>query len=73
MPSNRNHETWFRRPAVKQRYGNLPDSTMYRWMGQGRFPKPEKLGPNTVAWRASVLDEYDRDPEGWAERNQSAA
>lgn len=63
------NETWHRRPAVKRRYADISDSTLYRWMDEGRFPKPEKIGPNTVAWRESVLAEYDADPEGWAARN----
>jgi prophage regulatory protein len=28
----------------------LPLSTLYRWMSEGRFPKPVKLGPNFVGW-----------------------
>ena len=58
-----------RLPAVKGRYG-FSTSTLYRWMSEGRFPKPEQLGPNTVAWRESVLRGYDADPKGWGEKSR---
>ena len=61
-----------RLPAVKGRYG-FSTSTLYRWMAEGRFPKPDQLGPNTVAWRESSLREYDADPAGWSERNMGGA
>ena len=57
-------ETFYRRPAIKARYG-LSDSTLYRWMNAGLFPAPEQLGPNTVAWRESALVEFDADPAAW--------
>lgn len=28
----------------------LGRSTIYRWMETGRFPKPVRLGPRSVAW-----------------------
>lgn len=28
----------------------LGRSTIYRWMEAGRFPKPVRLGPRSVAW-----------------------
>ena len=57
-----------RLPALKSRYG-VSTSTLYRWMAEGRFPSPIKLGPGAVAWRESALREFDADPTGWAERN----
>ena len=58
------HEIFHRRPAVKARY-SISDPTLYRWIGAGLFPAPEKLGPNVVAWRESVLSEFDADPAAW--------
>ena len=26
-------------------------ATLHRWVAEGRFPKPVKLGPGTTAWR----------------------
>jgi predicted DNA-binding transcriptional regulator AlpA len=64
-------EIFHRRPAIKARYGGISDATLYRWIKVGRFPQPVKLGPNVVAWRESVLREYDADPEGWAEKSST--
>lgn len=38
-----------RLPEVKHRVG-LGRSTIYRWMAEGKFPKPVQLGGCTVAW-----------------------
>ena len=37
-------------------------STLYRWINQGIFPKPCKIGPNSVAWPEEVV-------EKWREKN----
>jgi prophage regulatory protein len=40
----------------------LGRSTIYRWMSEGKFPKPVQLGGYAVAWAESEV-------EGWiAER-----
>ena len=46
-----------RLPEVQHRVG-LGRSTIYRWMAEGKFPKPVQLGGHSVAW---VEDEV----EGW--------
>jgi prophage regulatory protein len=33
-------------------------STIYEHMARGRFPKPIRLGPRTVAWLASEIDAW---------------
>lgn len=38
-----------RLPEVQHRVG-LGRSTIYRWMAEGRFPKPVHLGDYAVAW-----------------------
>jgi len=43
-------------------------STQSRLMAAGLFPKPERLGPNIVAWRESELRKYDEDPATYAQR-----
>ena len=40
-------------------------STLYRWIYQKRFPPPEPIGPNSVAWRVPVFKEWQRDPMNW--------
>lgn len=41
-------------------YGPLPidRSTLWRWVKDGRFPKPIKIGPNTTAWRAEDVRQF---------------
>jgi prophage regulatory protein len=38
-----------RLPEVMSRVG-LGRSTIYRWMNEGKFPKPVQLGGHAVAW-----------------------
>ena len=33
-------------------------ATVYNWIASGHFPPPIRLGPNTVAWRASDVEEW---------------
>ena len=40
---------------VKMRVG-LGRSTIYRWISEGNFPKPVKLGVQSVAWRENDID-----------------
>jgi predicted DNA-binding transcriptional regulator AlpA len=65
-------EKWWRKPAVKERYDLKSDSTLYRWMRLGQFPKPEHIGPNVVAWRESALRVFDADPDNWRRRNRKS-
>jgi prophage regulatory protein len=36
----------------------LGRSTIYRWIADGSFPAPVRLGPRAVAWRWSDLDRW---------------
>ena len=42
---------------VQHRVG-LGRSTIYRWMAEGRFPKPVHLGGHAVAWSQDELDDW---------------
>ena len=33
-------------------------STIYRWIGEGRFPKGKKIGPNSTRWMEGDIDEW---------------
>ena len=46
-----------RLPEVQHRVG-LGRSTIYRWMGEGKFPKPVQLGGYSVAWSENDIDEW---------------
>jgi len=48
-----------RLPEVQHRVG-LGRSTIYRWMAEGKFPKPVQLGGYTVAWADADIDEWIR-------------
>ena len=52
------------------RYQSLKDleivnnrTTLYRWIKDGRFPKPIRIGPNSVAWRWEAIEEWLADRE----------
>ena len=46
-----------RLPEVRHRVG-LGRSTIYRWMAEGRFPKPVQLGGYAVAWSEDEITEW---------------
>lgn len=39
----------------------LGRSTIYRWMGEGKFPKAIKLGGHSVAWVEQEIDRWLRE------------
>ena len=46
-----------RLPEVQHRV-RLGRSTIYRWMAEGRFPKPVQLGGYAVAWTEDEITEW---------------
>jgi prophage regulatory protein len=32
--------------------------TLWQWRRAGQFPAPIRLGPNTIAWRASDVEKW---------------
>jgi prophage regulatory protein len=46
-----------RLPTVLKMTG-LGRSTIYRWIADGSFPPPVRLGPRAVAWRWSDLERW---------------
>ena len=42
---------------VKMRVG-LGRSTIYRWISEGNFPKPVRLGCRSVGWLESAIDTW---------------
>lgn len=57
-----------RNPEVLELTG-VSNATLYRWIKEGHFPAPVKLGPNSVGWRESALQEWldSREPAGGPE------
>lgn len=54
-----------RRTAVTELTG-LPKPTIYALIGQGKFPKPVKLGDRAVGW-------FERDIAAWQASLEKAA
>lgn len=37
---------------------SIPQSTLYRWISQGYFPKPIKIGPRRTAFKLSSIEAW---------------
>lgn len=46
-----------RLPELLQVTG-LSTATLYRWMDEERFPRPVRLGENSVGWKASAVQAW---------------
>jgi predicted DNA-binding transcriptional regulator AlpA len=33
-------------------------ATIWRWVSEGKFPKPFKLGPNTTVWDLDLVEAF---------------
>jgi prophage regulatory protein len=46
--------------TTKDKAGLLPVSpaTIWRWVREGKFPKPFKLGDSVTVWSASAVDDF---------------
>lgn len=46
--------------TTKKRPGRLPVSpaTLWRWVANGKFPAPFKLGPNTTVWDLDQVEAF---------------
>lgn len=46
--------------TTKTRQGRLPVSpaTVWRWVREGKFPKPFKLGESVTVWDAAEVDAF---------------
>jgi len=46
--------------STKRKPGKLPVSptTVWRWVREGRFPKPFKLGASVTVWDADEVDAF---------------
>jgi prophage regulatory protein len=48
-----------RLPAVREKTG-YPTTTIYDKMKRGEFPRPVELGPHSVGWVESEVDQHLR-------------
>jgi len=37
---------------------SIPSSTLYRWISNGTFPKPIKIGPRRTAFRQADIEQW---------------
>lgn len=46
--------------TTEKRKGLVPVSpaTIWRWVADGKFPKPFKLGPNTTVWDLDQVEAF---------------
>ena len=47
-------------PQVLRRTG-VSKQTLYRWIREGRFPRPARLGPNVVGWPSDELEKWEQE------------
>ncbi len=57
VPEPRRVTRLIRLKEVQYRVG-LGRSTIYRWMAEGKFPKPVQLGGYAVAWAQEDIDAW---------------
>jgi prophage regulatory protein len=57
---------YLRLPSVIKQTG-LPRSSLYRLIGEGRFPRQVSLTRRTVGWKASAVQRWLDDPNGFRE------
>ena len=51
---------------VRRIAGGISRTTLWRWVRDGHFPKPTKIGPNKNGWLESQV-------EDWIQTRQQAA
>jgi predicted DNA-binding transcriptional regulator AlpA len=60
-------------PSAVDTISLLSPVTRWRREKAGLFPRRVKLSARKIAYRKSEIEEWRRDPEGWAKRNAAAA
>jgi len=58
MESYTTGSAWLSVEQVAQRY-EVSSASIWRWVRQGRFPKPVKIGPRSTRWRRKSIDDHD--------------
>ena len=56
-PAPSRPERHLRRPKVKEVTG-LSDSTLYRMIAAGKFPRPKRIGERAVGWPESEIAKW---------------
>jgi prophage regulatory protein len=67
MPQKPKLTQFIRLPEVLK-LTRMGRTTVWRLVKVGRFPKPTRIGPASIAWRESDYEAWAEDPEGWHKR-----
>ena len=54
---HRHMDRIIRKPELLEITG-VSIASIYRWVGEGRFPAPVRLGPNSSGWRESEVEAW---------------
>ena len=46
------------RQQIREITGGKADSTVWRWENSGNFPKRRQIGPNSVGWLESEVEDW---------------
>ncbi|MFK0572915.1 helix-turn-helix transcriptional regulator [Endozoicomonas sp.] len=65
MPIDKKTHILLSRSEVLDRYG-IGNTTLYRWLSDGRFVEPIRFGPRCIRWKLQDL-------EAWEQQRQDAA
>lgn len=41
-------------------------ATIWRWVREGKFPAPVKIGPNCTRWKLADIEKWEAEQEGAA-------
>lgn len=53
--------TWIRGPQLRKRWGDMPNSTFYDRLNDGRIPKPQyPFGPKTPFWSMADILQHEK-------------
>lgn len=67
MQDSRTQAVWIRGPALRRRWGDMPNSTFYDRLQRGLIPKPEyPFGPDTPYWRVDAVEAFEHFAEALA-------
>lgn len=63
-------DLYYTRPEARRIAGDKSDVTLWRWEKAGIFPRRTKLGPNSIGYKKSSIDDWVKDPQAWVENNR---
>jgi len=54
---------------VQKIAGGKSRVTLWRWVRLGIFPSPVQIGPNSIGWRSSAVQEWAENPAAWRQEH----